>query len=79
MTLFSETATGLNGKFAIQPEYQRNHLYTKAKIEEAVINLILNGYLIGLFTVKTKNVHNHYFILFQSTKRIKTKNYSLNR
>lgn len=84
---------GWNGKLTIQPEYQRNYLYAQAKMEEAVIDSILNGYpigllyfnkpnpneekfevldgqqritslgrfLSGLFTVKTKSGHSHYF------------------
>ena len=84
---------GWNGKLTIQPEYQRNYLYAQAKMEEAVIDSILNGYPIGLlyfnkpnpveekfevldgqqritslgrfmsglFTVKVKSGHNHYF------------------
>lgn len=39
---------GLSGKLVIQPEYQRNYLYAKQKMEEAVIKSILNGYPLGL-------------------------------
>ena len=39
---------GLAGKLTIQPEYQRNYLYAKHKMEEAVIRSVLNGYPLGL-------------------------------
>ncbi|MBR1559380.1 MAG: DUF262 domain-containing protein [Clostridia bacterium] len=39
---------GLSGKLVIQPEYQRNYLYAEAKMEEAVIQSVLNGYPLGL-------------------------------
>lgn len=39
---------GLSGKLVIQPEYQRNYLYSKTKKEEAVIRSVLNGYPLGL-------------------------------
>ena len=39
---------GLSGKLTIQPEYQRNYLYAKQKMEEAVIQSVLNGYPLGL-------------------------------
>ena len=39
---------GLSGKLVIQPEYQRNYLYAKQKMEEAVIRSVLNGYPLGL-------------------------------
>ena len=39
---------GLSGKLTIQPEYQRNYLYAKQKMEEAVIKSVLNGYPLGL-------------------------------
>ena len=41
-------AFGLSGKLVIQPEYQRNYLYAKQKMEEAVIRSVLNGYPLGL-------------------------------
>lgn len=39
---------GLSGKLTIQPEYQRNYLYAKQKMEEAVIQSVLKGYPLGL-------------------------------
>jgi 5-methylcytosine-specific restriction endonuclease McrA len=39
---------GLSGKLVIQPEYQRNYLYAEQKMEEAVIQSVLNGYPLGL-------------------------------
>lgn len=39
---------GLSGKLVIQPEYQRNYLYAKQKMEEAVILSVLKGYPLGL-------------------------------
>lgn len=39
---------GLSGKLVIQPEYQRNYLYAKQKMEEAVIQSVLKGYPLGL-------------------------------
>ena len=41
---------GLNGKLTIQPEYQRNYIYSenKSEKEKAVINSLLNGYPLGL-------------------------------
>ena len=46
---------GWNGKLTIQPEYQRNYLYTQARMEEAVIDSILNGYPIGLLYFNKPN------------------------
>ena len=40
---------GWNGKLTIQPEYQRNYIYAKAKKEVAVIDSVLKGYPLGLF------------------------------
>jgi hypothetical protein len=39
---------GLNGKLTIQPEYQRNYIYSDGKKDVAVIDSILKGYPIGL-------------------------------
>jgi len=39
---------GLSGKLVIQPEYQRNYLYAKQKMEEDVIHSVLKGYPLGL-------------------------------
>lgn len=39
---------GWSGKLVIQPEYQRNYLYAKQKMEEAVIHSVLKGYPLGL-------------------------------
>lgn len=41
---------GLSGKLVIQPEYQRNYLYAKQKMEEAVIRSVLNGLPLDCFT-----------------------------
>lgn len=39
---------GLSGKLTIQPEYQRNYIYAKSKMDVAVIESILKGYPLGL-------------------------------
>jgi hypothetical protein len=39
---------GLAGKLTIQPEYQRNYIYSSEKKEAAVIESILKGYPLGL-------------------------------
>lgn len=39
---------GWSGKLVIQPEYQRNYLYAEAKMEEAVIQSVLNDLPLGL-------------------------------
>ena len=39
---------GLDGKLTIQPEYQRNYIYSDGKKDVAVIQSILKGYPIGL-------------------------------
>ena len=39
---------GLSGKLTIQPEYQRNYIYTDGKRDVAVIESILSGYPLGL-------------------------------
>ena len=48
---------GLSGKLTIQPEYQRNYLYLKAKKETPVIDSLLKGYPLGLiyFNVAAKD------------------------
>ncbi len=39
---------GLSGKLTIQPEYQRNYIYTEKNREQAVIDSLLKGYPLGL-------------------------------
>ena len=39
---------GLSGTLTIQPEYQRNYIYTDGKRDVAVITSILKGYPLGL-------------------------------
>lgn len=39
---------GWSGKLVIQPEYQRNYLYSEQKMEEAVIISVLKSYPLGL-------------------------------
>jgi len=39
---------GLSGKLTIQPEYQRNFIYSENKMEAAVIVSLLKGYPLGL-------------------------------
>lgn len=39
---------GLNGRLTIQPEYQRNFIYSELKKEAAVITSVLKGYPLGL-------------------------------
>lgn len=53
---------GLSGKLVIQPEYQRNYLYAKAKMEEAVIDSVLKGYPLGLLYFN-KLDDNHFEVL----------------
>lgn len=48
---------GLNGKLEIQPEYQRNYIYSdnQGEREKAVINSVLNGYPLGVFYFKQES------------------------
>lgn len=39
---------GLDGKLVIQPEYQRNYIYTDGKKDVAVIDSLLKEYPLGL-------------------------------
>lgn len=39
---------GWSGKLVIQPEYQRNYLYSEEKMEEAVIKSVLSKFPLGL-------------------------------
>ena len=39
---------GLSGKLVIQPEYQRNYLYTEGNKDVAVVESLLKGYPLGL-------------------------------
>ncbi len=39
---------GLSGKLTIQPEYQRNYIYSDGKRDVAVIDSLLKGYPLGL-------------------------------
>ncbi len=39
---------GLSGRLTIQPEYQRNYIYSDGKKDVAVIDSVLKGYPIGL-------------------------------
>ena len=43
---------GWSGKLVIQPEYQRNYLYSEAKMEEAVIHSVLNDLLLLCITLR---------------------------
>lgn len=40
---------GLSGKLTIQPEYQRNYIYSDGKRDVACIDSLLKGYPLGLF------------------------------
>ena len=48
---------GMNGKLEIQPEYQRNYIYSEnnGAREAAVINSVLNGYPLGVFYFKQES------------------------
>lgn len=47
---------GLSGKLVIQPEYQRNYIYSDGKKDVAVIESLFNRYPIGLlYFVKTED------------------------
>ena len=48
---------GLNGNLTIQPEYQRNYIYSDGRKDAAVIDSILKGYPIGIiyFNKLSKN------------------------
>jgi len=59
---------GWSGKLVIQPEYQRNYLYAEAKMEEAVVRSILNGYPIGLIYVN--KVGNDKYEILDGQQRI---------
>ena len=41
---------GLDGRLTIQPEYQRHYIYNDGKRDVAVIESLLKGYPIGLWT-----------------------------
>lgn len=51
---------GLSGKLTIQPEYQRNYIYSSdgGKKEMAVIESVLKGYPIGLIYFNKVNAKN---------------------
>jgi len=49
-TLENKGLYGLNGNLVIQPEYQRNYIYADGKKDVAVIDSILKGYRLVLFT-----------------------------
>lgn len=47
---------GLSGKLTIQPEYQRNYIYSDGKKDVAVIESILKGYPLGLIYFNKVNI-----------------------
>ncbi len=53
---------GWNGKLTIQPEYQRNYIYSKENIDVAVIESLLKGYPLGLIYF-VKNGENKFEVL----------------
>lgn len=64
---------GLAGKLTIQPEYQRNYLYSEEKgaKEVAVIDSILKKYPLGLstpkpkaFNIKTKCICKNFLLCY---------------
>ena len=59
---------GLSGKLVIQPEYQRNYLYSEAKMEEAVIISVLKGYPLGL--IYFNKVDNDKYEVLDGQQRI---------
>ena len=59
---------GLSGKLTIQPEYQRNYIYTEEGREAAVIESILKSYPIGL--IYFNKVSNDKFEVLDGQQRI---------
>ena len=61
---------GLSGKLTIQPEYQRNYIYSSdgSKKEIAVIDSILKGYPIGL--IYFNKVNKNKFEVLDGQQRI---------
>lgn len=59
---------GLSGKLVIQPEYQRNYLYAKQKMEEDVIHSVLQGYPLGL--IYFNKVGNDKYEVLDGQQRI---------
>lgn len=49
---------GLNGRLTIQPEYQRNYIYSDGKRDVAVIESLLKGYPLGLIYFNKPNVES---------------------
>ena len=52
---------GMNGKLAIQPEYQRNYIYADGKKDVAVIDSVLKGYPLGV--IYFHQTGEHYEVL----------------
>jgi len=59
---------GLSGKLTIQPEYQRNYIYTDGKKDVAVITSILKGYPLGL--IYFNKVNGDKFEVLDGQQRI---------
>lgn len=59
---------GLSGKLTIQPEYQRNYIYSKEKKEAAVIESLLKGYPLGL--IYFNDVDDNKFEVLDGQQRI---------
>ena len=59
---------GWSGKLVIQPEYQRNYLYAAQKMEEAVIQSVLNEYPLGLLYFN--KVNNTKYEVLDGQQRI---------
>jgi hypothetical protein len=59
---------GLSGKLTIQPEYQRNFIYSESKKEVPVIESILKGYPLGL--IYFNKVNPNRFEVLDGQQRI---------
>lgn len=59
---------GLSGKLTIQPEYQRNYIYSDGKRDVAVINSMLKGYPLGL--IYFNKVDDDHFEVLDGQQRI---------
>lgn len=59
---------GLSGKLTIQPEYQRNYIYSDGKRDVAVIESILKGYPLGL--IYFNKINDNTFEVLDGQQRI---------
>jgi len=59
---------GLSGKLVIQPEYQRNYIYTEGGKDVAVIDSVLHGYPLGL--IYFNKIDDEHFEVLDGQQRI---------